>query len=361
MRIVITGATGNVGSALVRALLTDVDVEITGIARRLPAWSPPRVRWVSADVARDDLVPILRGADAVVHLAWLIQPSRDRVITERVNVGGSRRVFEAAVAAGVPVLVHASSVAAYSPAPPARPVDESWPTGGVQTSYYSQQKVRVERILDRVERDNPRLRVARLRPALIFQRANASQFRRLFLGPFVPGWALRKPVAQMIPDIPGLAGQILHADDVAALYRLAVRDGRASGAYNAATNPPLDPQALARLTDARAIRVPARAARAFVSATWRARLQPVSPDWLDLVLGVPVMQIGKATTELGWKPVHDSHAVGMELVEGLREATGFPTPPLEARAGGLLRLRELRTGVGGPNPEDKRSGAEPVR
>jgi nucleoside-diphosphate-sugar epimerase len=90
-----------------------------------------RTRFVTADVARDDLAAIFDGADAVIHLAWLIQPSRDRAQTRSVNVDGSRRVFHAVAAAGVPALIHTSSVGAYSPGPKDRFVDESWPTGGI--------------------------------------------------------------------------------------------------------------------------------------------------------------------------------------------------------------------------------------
>jgi UDP-glucose 4-epimerase len=78
MRVIVTGATGNVGTATLRALSVDERVdEIVGIARRLPELRIPKVSWVAADVSRDDLVGPLRGADALVHLAWLIQPSRD--------------------------------------------------------------------------------------------------------------------------------------------------------------------------------------------------------------------------------------------------------------------------------------------
>src|SRR5687767_5589206 len=100
MRVAITGATGNVGTSLLRALSDDPAIdEIVGIARRRPQLSVPRTTWVCANVVTDDLVTAFRGADAVVHLAWLIQPSRDRETTRRVNVEGSRRVFEAAAAA----------------------------------------------------------------------------------------------------------------------------------------------------------------------------------------------------------------------------------------------------------------------
>ena len=118
MRVVVTGATGNVGTAVVRALVADERVErVVGISRRAPRWTPAKTEWAQADVARDDLRPLFDGADAVIHLAWLIQPSRDDAELERVNVAGSRRVFEAAAGAGVGALVHASSIGVYSEGP----------------------------------------------------------------------------------------------------------------------------------------------------------------------------------------------------------------------------------------------------
>ena len=156
MRVVVTGATGNVGTSVVAALAADERVtEIIGIARRMPDWRPPRTQWVSLDVERDDLTPWFAGADAVIHLAWLIQPSRDGRELERVNVGGSRRVFEAAAEAGVPALVHASSVGVYSPGPKDRAVDESWPRDGVPSLFYSRHKAQAERMLDELEAAYP--------------------------------------------------------------------------------------------------------------------------------------------------------------------------------------------------------------
>src|SRR5687768_1037518 len=109
MRIVVTGATGNVGSRLLPQLLSCSDVtSVVGIARRLPASPDPRVEWHALDVAEDDLSPAVRGADVVVHLAWLLQPSHDPDEMRRVNLLGSRRVFDAFVREGVPALVHAS-------------------------------------------------------------------------------------------------------------------------------------------------------------------------------------------------------------------------------------------------------------
>jgi len=346
MRVAVVGATGNVGTSVLRALSADPSIdEIVGIARRRPQVSFPRTTWVCADIVRDDLVAAFRGADAVVHLAWLIQPSRDRATTRSVNVDGSRRVFEAAAAAGVRALVYASSVGAYSPGPKDRAVDESWPTGGIPTSFYSRDKSDVEAILDTFEAAHPDMRVVRLRPGLIFKGEAASGIRRLFAGPLLPTPLLRRRLIPIVPSLQRLRFQAVHSFDIGEAYHLALtRDVR--GAFNVAAEPVLDPPELARLLEARPVRVPERALRAAVDASWKLRLQPTPPGWLDLALGVPIMDTTRAREELGWTPTRTAGEALLELLEGMRRGDGIRTPPLEPGGDGPLRLRELLTGIG---------------
>src|SRR4051812_20561007 len=105
MRVAIVGATGNLGTALLRALADEPSVTgILGIARRRPREEFPKTRWLAADIASDDLTEAFRDVDAVVHLGWLFQPTHDPLTTWRVNAAGSARVFAAAVEAGVGTL-----------------------------------------------------------------------------------------------------------------------------------------------------------------------------------------------------------------------------------------------------------------
>jgi len=347
MRIVVVGATGNVGTSLLAALSGDDRVEeIVGIARRRPGIEFERTRWVCADITRDDLTAAFRGADAVVHLAWLIQPSHDRNTTRAVNVEGSRRVFEAAAAAGVSSLVYASSVGAYSPGPKDRRVDESWPTGGIPTSFYSRDKAAVETILDTFERAHQNIRVVRLRPALIFKGDAASGIRRLFAGPLLPTPLLRRRLIPIVPALDRLRFQAVHSLDIGEAYKLAVV-GDARGAFNVAAEPVLDPPELGRLLDARPVRVPRRALRTAVDLSWKLRLQPTPPGWLDLALGVPLMDTTRARDELGWTPTHTSGEALLELIDAMRRGDGLDTAPLEPGNAGPGRVRELLTGVGG--------------
>jgi UDP-glucose 4-epimerase len=352
MRVVVVGATGNVGTSLVQALADDQEVDsIVGIARRRATAPIAKVQWIALDVCGDpdELVRCFEGADAIVHLAWLIQPSRDVPATHAVNVRGSAAVFEAVAKAGVPALIYASSVGAYSEGPKDRLVDESWPTEGIPTSFYSRHKAEVERILDDFEGRHPEIRVVRLRPGLIFKREAATEIRRLFLGPFLPNPLVRESLIPVVPNIERLRFQAVHADDVAAAYRLAISTS-ARGAFNIAAEPVLDPPTLAELLGARLVRVPPGALRGAAALTWRLRLQPTPAGWLDMGLGVPLMDAGRARTELGWEPRRTATESLAELLEGIREGQGYPTPPLDPSSSGRFRVHELRTGVGARTP-----------
>jgi nucleoside-diphosphate-sugar epimerase len=330
MHVVVVGATGNVGTALLRAIATeDAVTSVLGIARRLPRTPFAKTEWLPADIGRDDFARAFEGAACVVHLAWAIQPSRDRSATWLTNVHGSRRVFEEAAAAGVPAVVYASSVGAYSPGSKDFRVDESWPTGGVATSFYSRDKSEVERILDAVGAANPALRVVRLRTSLVFQRSMGTEVKKLFTGRLVPHRLVSPGRIPFVPDTPGLRFQVTHADDVADAYRRAIV-GDVSGAFNIAAEPVLDPDALAALLGARKVPVPAAMVRAVVAATWRARLQPTPEGWVDMALQTPLLDTTRAHTELGWSPRIDAGAALVEVLQGFHDGAQSPTPPLAA-------------------------------
>lgn len=332
-RIVVTGATGNVGTSLVRLLSEDPGVEsVLGLARRLPEWWPPKTEWSAVDLASEDtdLAEEFAGATAVVHLAWAFQPTHDPATTWRTNVLGSIRVFDAVAAARVHTLVHASSVGAYSPGPKDGTVDESWPTHGWPDAAYCREKAYLERTLDTYERRHRRVRVVRMRPAFLFKRESASEQRRIFGGRFLPGPLARPELLPFLPDIPGLRVQALHTDDAAEAYRLAIGSD-VKGAFNLAAEPPVDAALLARMFDARPVRLPRTAARSAIAAAWGLHLFPASPHLFDAVLGLPLMDCTRAHTELNWHPHHTAPEILEEFVRGLQEGAGAETEPLRGR------------------------------
>ena len=344
MRIVVVGATGNLGSCLVAALSREDRVDsVIGLARRPPERQPDGAGVVGADMTRDDLTAHCRGADAVVHLAWLFQPTHRPIVTWRNNVLGSLRVFRAVLDAKVPAFVYASSVGAYAPGPADdHPVTEGWPTHGWPLAAYTREKAYLERALDALEARHPQLRVVRMRPAFLFRRRSAAQQRRLFAGPLLPSPLLRPALIPMVPLVFGLRFQALHVDDAADAFVRATL-GTHRGAFNLATGPTLGSTDLAALYRSATFPLPASVARVGLAAAWHAHLVPASPQLFDAVLRLPLLDAGRARRELDWSPRYDGREALQQMLIGLREGR---TPPL--RSGG--RVHELGTGIGEKRP-----------
>jgi nucleoside-diphosphate-sugar epimerase len=332
VRIVITGASGNVGTALLRRL--GHDHELVGVCRRPPRAVAPyaSVEWHPLDLTRPDapvaLRPILRGAAAVVHLAWGFQPSRDVDYLDRLGVHGTRAVVEAAEAEGVSHLVHMSSVGAYSPGGHA-PVTEDWPTEGISSLAYSRQKVAAERILDEHEKHGPRrTAIARMRPGLIVQREAGSALLRYGLPAFVPSGLLRH--VPLLPLDRALVVPIVHTDDVADAFAR-VLEQRATGPFNLAADPPVTRDLIAEVLEARAVHVPWPVLRAAAAVAWRAGVQPLDPGWIDLAFAVPLLDTGRARRELGWTPSTDARTALAQVVAGMADAAATASPALRPR------------------------------
>jgi nucleoside-diphosphate-sugar epimerase len=334
VRVVVVGATGNVGTAVLRRLRSEDGVEIVGVVRQVPpADAPPPyggVQWHAVDVAEPaSVAPLTRafsGADAVIHLPWLLQPNHDERVMAATNIGGLKHVLSAVVAAGVPHAVVVSSVGAYSPGPKRRRVDESWPTGGLASSHYARHKAVNERILDRFEQEHPEVVVARLRPGLVMQGTVGDELRGLFAGPLVPvRWLGRVPLL-VLPLPPRTVSQVVHADDLAdAFARTVLR--RAAGAFNIAAEPVIGPKDVAAVLKARWLPVRIAPVRGLVWLAWHLRLIAVDPGWIDIATSVPVMSTARARQELGWEPRTAAVDALREAVRGVSNRTTSPGSP----------------------------------
>jgi nucleoside-diphosphate-sugar epimerase len=341
--VAVTGASGNVGTALLRRLTAPGSgvAEVRGLARRTPPEVAPYdgVRWFSADLGDPESETVLErfvdGADVVVHLAWALQPGREPDLLRRINVDGTYRVARAASAAGVAQFLHMSSIGTYAAGAVGRKVTEDWPITGVPTSQYSRDKSEAERVVRQVLAHRTPTVLSVARPTLVLQPEAGSEIGRYFLGPLVFGAARHVPgaVARLLPlPLPSMAVSFVHADDVAdALERIV--DRRVPGPFNIAAEPVLDAGGIADALGARRIPVPAIALRVPLQAAFLAHLVPTEPGWLDLGTSLPAMDTSRARTLLGWEPAHRSDDVLRQFVAALGAGTGGPGALLRPASG----------------------------
>jgi UDP-glucose 4-epimerase len=328
LTVAVTGPTGDIGRSLLRALERSRSVKrIVAMARRPfdpAAVGLKKTEYRQADVLDADAVAdLLRDADVVVHLAFLILGGLEE--TRKVNLQGSRNVFEAAAAVKVKRLVYASSVAAYgfhsdNPAL----LTEEVPPRGTERHYYSAQKAELERVLEEVL-EGSGTEAYLFRPCIV---AGPDAVTLVDSIPYVslsekmPGPILRAldlmPVLKpVIPD-PGVPFQLVHHDDVATAIRAAVLGRGTPGVYNLAASGELTMSDLADALGWYSIPIPELAVGAAAEAVARLPFVPAEAQWIETLRTAVLMDTAKARRELRWRPRHDAGETLRSMVESAR-------------------------------------------
>jgi UDP-glucose 4-epimerase len=329
LAVAVTGPTGEIGKPLMSELERRPEVgTIQGMARR--PFDPAAEGWEKVSYRRGDildrgsLAALFDGADVAVHLAFAIFGSREE--TRKINLEGTRNVFEVAIKSGVKRLIYASSVAAYgfhldNP----QPLTEDVPARGSEGFYYSAQKAELEDLLDE-------LLLGSAVDAYVFRPCIVAGPRATMLieqtvdavraGDPVP--LLRKGIEKLplvkplLPD-PGMPFQLVHHDDVAQAMAAAICGDGPPGVYNLAGEGEVGIADIARELGWRSVPLPVPAVNAGAAAARRLTFASSKLEWA-IALDTPVlMDTARARRDLGWQPRHDAQETLRETVSGARE------------------------------------------
>ena len=347
LTVAITGPTGDIGRAVLRALDRSPEVSrIIGMARRpfdARAAGLKKVEYQQGDVLdRSSVDALVAGADVVVHLAFLIFGSDDE--THEINLRGSRNVFEATFAADVKRLVYTSSVAAYGwhdDSPDL--IGEDFPPRGTDAHPYSAQKAAVEKLLENLARVHRDTDVYIFRPCIVaggdalmvLQKIPFVQLGEKLPGPLrsvVDRLPLLRPV---LPD-PGVPFQLVHTDDVAQAVTLAVEGKGEPGAYNLAGSGEVTVSDFAHALGWYVIPLPDIAVDATVKIVSALPMLPAEARWVKAIDTPLLVDTTRARTKLGWEPRYDAletlaDTVASARAQGLAlwQPTGAPDQPEE--------------------------------
>ncbi len=326
--VAVTGPTGDIGRSLLHSLEKSPDVDrIVAMARR--PFDPhqsglKKTVYRQGDVLdRGTVAELVEDADVVVHLAFLIMGSR--VQTQRINLEGSRNVFEATAAAGARRLVYASSVAAYgfhADNPPL--LTEEVEARGTDRHYYSAQKAELERVLADVLSDRDTIAYV-FRPCIV---AGPDALLLLENIPYVqlsermPAEVRRMlemlPVLKPVLPDPGVPFQLVHHDDVATAMRAAVLGRGTPGVYNLAADGTLTMSDLARALGWYSVPVPELAFDAAAELVARLPFVPAEAQWIETLRTPVLMDTTKARRELRWRPRHDAFGTLQAMIDTAR-------------------------------------------
>jgi nucleoside-diphosphate-sugar epimerase len=317
LTVAVTGPTGDIGRALLRAAERDARVgRILGMARR--PFDPQALGLSKTEYRRGDVLDraaidaLVAEADVVVHLAFVIVGGLEE--TRSVNLEGSRNVFAAAAAAPrAKRLVYTSSVAAYGfHGENPQPLTEDAPARGSDAHYYSAQKAELETALREAVAGSA-IESYVLRPSIV------AGGDATFMIEVIPGLVRRLPFMRPVLPDPGVPFQLVHQDDVATALLAAIAGDGPPGAYNLAGDGELTMADMAKALGWFSVPVP-RASVDVTALLARLPLVPAKAQWLNAFRVPVVMDTTRAREQLGWSPEHDAREVLEQTVAAAREA-----------------------------------------
>lgn len=307
-RVFVTGGTGFVGDKLVASLLAR-GRSVRALARPTSErFAAERLEWVEGDILdRDSLRRALEGCSEVFHLAAYARNwAKDPATFSRLNVGGTRNVFEAAAESGVRRIVYTSTVVVFGPTPRGVVANEATPrsTPRFLTEYEETKSVAEREALDLVARGVP---IVVVHPTRVYGPGKRTEGNSVSL-------MIDEYDRGRFPVVPGRGenvGNYVLVDDLVAGHLLAMEKGRVGERYILGGEN-ISLAGLLRLVDVLTgkkhiqIGLPRPVAMSYarlerLKAEWLGLYPRITPGWVETFLEDWAYSSAKAETELGYR------------------------------------------------------------
>jgi len=300
VRYVVTGGSGYIGSRLVAHLIEREDTERVVVCDlRPPRSHRPKVEFQQLDVrdaARCRAILDAERPDALVHLAFILNPMHDESAMYDIDVNGTQNILAAASTAEVGHVLVTSSTTAYGAFPDNPvPLTEEHPVRGVSTFEYARDKTESDRLCQLWALEHPERTLTIVRPCIVF-------------GPTVDNYLVRSWTdAPFLPDLGSLEMpmQFVHEDDLVEAI-IGLLEGRHGGAYNVTGDGEMTLRECAEFIGLKVRRLPLRVFRGLSRATWKLRLNESPPGYFAFAMYPWVASNEKVKRTLGWQPKHSS-------------------------------------------------------
>lgn len=311
MKYVITGGSGYIGTRLTEFLIGREDTELVAIADvKPPRYPRAKVEFHRVDVRDRDAVRALLERvkpDALVHLAFILNPIRDEAAMYDIDVNGTLYVLDAASAAGTPQVLVTSSTTAYGAWPDNQePMTEEHVLRGQPDFAYARHKTEADRLCGLWAAEHPDRVMTIVRPCIVF-------------GPNVDNYIVRSfvnaPFGTRFRGEPDRDLQLIHEDDLAdAITRLLL--GKHAGAFNATGDGTLTWQECAELNGLKVRTLPYGLAHRLAALQWRLRAKSSETPAgnLAFIRYGWVCSNRKLKDTLGWEPEHDTRETFLQTM-----------------------------------------------
>jgi len=296
MKVAITGVAGYFGRKIMERLERNEEVEkVVGISRRKYDHSFSKLDYHRMDVRSDKLGELFaeNEVDAVVHLAFVLNPIHNKKEMRSIDIEGAKNVLEASERAGVKKIIMTSSTTVYGTWPNSPVYTEESPVKPHPTYYYSRHKVEIEKVCNAFKEKNDNITLTIFRPCLVLGPTTEQFYAKLLNWPILP------LVGGSNPEM-----QFIHEDDIGRAYEFFLMNSH-EGVFNIVGEGTISWKEVIETAGKKAVKMPDSVLYPLLKALWGLHLVQIPPEILDFVK-YPWVASGEKAKKAGFVPQYSS-------------------------------------------------------